>query len=192
MLTKFLDYAHKNKRSFIIACVMMCVALIVVGAVFRVGVHEDSEYCSSSEVALYLIEYHHLPSNYITKAEAEEQYGTSSYQPGDNKYIGGDVFYYSGTIVNYTSTTTLYECDVDYTTTDSNTRGQTRLVFTYDGEVYVTYDHYATFSALTPFIINFKSNLCFILAGAWAGVSTLLCIYAYIIKKPTKDEQQNA
>jgi hypothetical protein len=36
-----------------------------------VDVVEDGEYCTVDEVAAYIKEYHKLPSNYITKKEAQ-------------------------------------------------------------------------------------------------------------------------
>ncbi len=188
MFRRLIDYAQKNRKTFIITCVIAVVAFAIAGGVFRVNVSKGNEYSSVTEVGLYLIEYSSLPSNYITKDEAESAYGSSGHQPADNKYIGGDRFEYRGSIINYTATTTLFECDVEYTQNEENLRGQTRLVFTYDGEVYATYDHYETFTQLTRFTINFRSNICFILMGVSAVFSIAFCIYAYVIIKPQNEE----
>ena len=59
-------------------------------------VDEDGEYTSKEEVALYIHLYNHLPSNYITKKEAQDLGWDSSkgnlnkVAPG--KSIGGDKF----------------------------------------------------------------------------------------------------
>ena len=57
-----------------------------------VDVVEDGQYCTVDEVAAYIKEFHKLPSNYITKKEAQSLgwHGgpLKNYAPG--KSIGGD------------------------------------------------------------------------------------------------------
>ena len=112
------------------------------------GVTEDGEYSSKDEVALYIHLYGHLPSNFITKKEAKALGWRSGslepYAPG--KSIGGDRFgNYEGNLpegdgIKYT------ECDID--TVGKKSRGAKRIVFSNDGHIYYTEDHYETFILL--------------------------------------------
>ena len=106
------------------------------------------EYSSKDEVALYIHLYQELPPNFITKKEAQKLGWSSGslekYAPG--KSIGGDRFgNYEGNLPDkkgrkYT------ECDID--TKGASKRGAKRIVFSNDGLIYYTEDHYETFELL--------------------------------------------
>lgn len=111
------------------------------------GVDENGTYTSKEEVALYLHLYHHLPANYITKNEAQDMGWDSrsgnldKVAPG--KSIGGDRFgNYEGILPENHK---YYECDIDY---EGGYRNSKRIIFTKDGLVYYTEDHYETFELL--------------------------------------------
>ncbi len=109
---------------------------------------EDGWYDSKEEVALYIHQYGHLPSNYITKKQAEKLGWKSGslekYAPGCS--IGGSRFgNYNGLLPEkkgryYT------ECDID--TAGKSKRGAKRIVFSNDGLIYYTDDHYESFELL--------------------------------------------
>ena len=113
-----------------------------------VSVDEDGWYYSKEEVALYIHVYGHLPGNFITKKEAKKLGWKSGslekYAPG--KVIGGDRFgNYEGLLPEapgrfYT------ECDID--TLGAKKRGAKRIVFSDDGLIYYTDDHYESFTLL--------------------------------------------
>lgn len=108
----------------------------------KLSVEEDGVYTSKDEVSLYLQTYGHLPSNFITKSEAEElgwEGGSlEPYAPG--KCIGGDVFgNYEGLLPEDEE---YHECDID--TLGADSRGAKRLVYS-DTTIYYTDDHYKTF-----------------------------------------------
>ena len=76
-------------------------AIITSDSASAVSVTEDGQYDSKDEVSAYLTEYGHLPSNYITKKQAQAlgwQGGSlEPYAPGCS--IGGDRFgNYEGTL----------------------------------------------------------------------------------------------
>ncbi|MCQ2566410.1 MAG: ribonuclease [Clostridia bacterium] len=110
------------------------------------AIDEDGWYDSKDEVALYIHTYGRLPGNYITKKEAESLGwsggGLDAYAKG--KSIGGSHFgNYEGILPdghNYT------ECDID--TAGKSSRGAKRIVFSDDGLIYYTDDHYETFTLL--------------------------------------------
>ena len=109
-------------------------------------VDENKTYNSKDEVALYIHLYGHLPSNYITKKEAQklgwESGSLEKYAPG--KSIGGDRFgNYEGLLPKGKTYT---ECDID--TKGKSKRGSKRIVFSNDGCIYYTGDHYESFELL--------------------------------------------
>ena len=113
------------------------------------SVSEDGTYTSKDEVALYLHRYGHLPENFITKAEARDlgwDSGRGNLQeaaPG--KSIGGDRFgNYEGNLPEAEGRV-YHECDIDYT---GGTRNAKRIVYSNDGYIYYTDDHYNTFELL--------------------------------------------
>ncbi len=109
---------------------------------------EDGTYTSKEDVALYIHLYGQLPSNFITKKEAEALGWTGGslepYAPG--MCIGGSRFgNYEGLLPEeegriYT------ECDID--TLGAKKRGAKRIVFSNDGLIYYTEDHYLSFELL--------------------------------------------
>lgn len=105
-------------------------------------------YYSAGEVSEYLYTYGCLPENYITKAEARElgwEGGSVEvYAPGCA--IGGDTFGNREGRLPTQSGRVYYECDID--TNGQSTRGAKRLVFSNDGLIYYTEDHYETFTLL--------------------------------------------
>ncbi len=117
------------------------------GSGAAVEVEEDGEYTSKEEVALYLHTYGHLPSNFITKQEAGDlgwRGGSlKDYAPG--KSIGGSRFgNYEGQLPEKTGRQ-YYECDIDYT---GGKRGAKRIIWSDDGLIFYTDDHYKTFEQL--------------------------------------------
>lgn len=109
---------------------------------------EDGSYTSKEDVGLYIHQYGRLPENFVTKQEARKLGwnggSVESYAPGH--CIGGDRFVnYEGLLPEkdgrfYT------ECDID--TLGASSRGAKRIVFSNDGLVYYTDDHYESFILL--------------------------------------------
>ena len=109
-------------------------------------IDENGIYDQKDDVALYLITYEHLPSNYMTKDEARKYgwEGGALSQVIEDKCIGGDVFgNYEGILPEED---TYYECDID--TLGKTSRGAERIVWSDDFDVYYTEDHYETFELL--------------------------------------------
>lgn len=113
------------------------------------GVTEDGTYTSKDEVAAYLHEFGHLPSNYITKKNAKKLGWDNSRgnldEVAPGKSIGGDYFgNYEGALPEKKGRD-YYECDIDY---EGGYRGAKRIIFSNDGLIYYTEDHYNTFEQL--------------------------------------------
>ena len=112
------------------------------------AIDEDGIYTSKVDVALYLHTYGHLPSNFITKKEAEKLGWSGGslepYAPG--KCIGGSHFGNYEGILPEKDGRSYTECDID--TLGADKRGAKRIVFSNDGLIYYTEDHYETFELL--------------------------------------------
>lgn len=112
------------------------------------AIDENGTYTSKEDVALYIHIYGRLPSNFITKKEAEDLgWNGGSLEPyAPGKCIGGSRFgNYEGLLPEapgrkYT------ECDVD--TLGASSRGAKRIIFSNDGLIYYTDDHYESFTLL--------------------------------------------
>ena len=110
---------------------------------------EDGQYDDKDNVALYIHLYGKLPSNYMTKKDAEAKYGwkggpLDKLAPG--MAIGGSSFgNYEGLLPDAKGRTWT-ECDID--TIGKNERGAKRILFSNDGLIYYTEDHYESFELL--------------------------------------------
>ena len=113
------------------------------------SVVEDGTYTSKDEVALYIHTYGHLPSNFISKTKAKKAGWVSSEGNLDEvcpgKSIGGSTFYNDDGLLPDADGRTWKECDINYT---GGFRGSERIVFSNDGLIYYTNDHYQTFEQL--------------------------------------------
>ena len=93
-----------------------------------------------------------IPTNFITKAEAEALgwrpgKALENYAPG--KQIGGDVFENTTQILPSAPGRIWYEADVGLTGTMSRSKQPgTRLLYSNDGQLYITYDHYQTVNSI--------------------------------------------
>ena len=109
---------------------------------------EDGLYTTKEDVALYLHLYGHLPDNYITKKEAQALgWSGGSLEPfAPGCSIGGSRFgNYEGLLPEKDGRTYL-ECDID--TMGAKKRGAKRIVWSNDGLIYYTGDHYESFTLL--------------------------------------------
>lgn len=109
------------------------------------AIDRDGSYTKKDDVALYIHTYGCLPSNFITKKEAEklgwDGGSLEPYAPG--KCIGGDRFgNYEGILPDGRYT----ECDIN--TLGKRSRGSKRIVFDTEGNIYYTEDHYSSFEKL--------------------------------------------
>lgn len=112
-------------------------------------VDENGWYTSKEEVALYIHLYGELPDNYVTKREAEEagwSGGNVERYTGEGTAIGGSTFGNREGLLPKEQGRTYTECDID--TPGKNSRGAKRIVFSNDGLVYYTDDHYESFELL--------------------------------------------
>ena len=109
---------------------------------------EDGSYTTKEDVALYIHQYGHLPNNFITKKEAQklgwEGGSLEPYAPG--MCIGGNYFGNYEGLLPEAEGREYTECDID--TLGAEKRGAKRIVFSNDGLIYYTEDHYESFELL--------------------------------------------
>ena len=108
----------------------------------------EGSYTTKEDVALFIHLYGRLPDNFITKSQARklgwESGSVERYAPG--KCIGGDRFgNYEGLLPDAPGRTWT-ECDIG--TLGADSRGAKRIVFSNDGLIYYTDDHYNSFTLL--------------------------------------------
>lgn len=111
-------------------------------------IREDGWYYSKDEVALYIHTYGKLPSNYITKDEAEALgwTGGSVQKYKEGAAIGGTYFGNYEGLLPKKNGRKYYECDID--TDGKSSRGAKRIIYSNDGLIYYTDDHYESFTLL--------------------------------------------
>ena len=110
---------------------------------------KDGSYQTMEEVAVYLTVFGKLPGNFIRKNDAQDlgwnnrDGNLDEVAPGCS--IGGDRFgNYEGQLPD-AKNRKWTECDIDYDPSYGY-RGAKRIVFSNDGLIYYTDDHYETFS----------------------------------------------
>lgn len=109
---------------------------------------EDGVYTTKEDVAYFIYLYGRLPDNFITKDEARElgwEGGSlDPYAPG--MCIGGDRFGNREGLLPEAPDRRYTECDID--TLGAKKRGSKRIVFSNDGLIFYTDDHYESFELL--------------------------------------------
>ncbi len=108
----------------------------------------DGTYTTKDDVALYIHLYGCLPSNFISKKDAQalgwEGGSLEPYAPG--MCIGGSYFGNYEGLLPEADGRKYTECDID--TLGAKSRGAKRIVFSNDGLIYYTDDHYESFTLL--------------------------------------------
>ena len=110
-------------------------------------IDENGAYTALSDVAIYLREYGHLPHNFITKRDAQalgwDSRAGNLRDVAPGKSIGGDRFGNYEAILPDQKGRVWTECDID---SDGGYRNGKRIVFSNDGLIYYSDDHYTSFA----------------------------------------------
>lgn len=110
---------------------------------------EEAHYTGKDEVAEYIHIYGRLPNNYITKNEAMDLGWDADrgnlWDVTEKMSIGGDRFGNREGLLPDAPGRKWYEVDIDY---QGGRRNARRIVFSSDGLIYYTDDHYASFEKL--------------------------------------------
>ncbi len=112
-----------------------------------VGTATDLGYNGTDAQLFY---YNVLPDYYVSKREARKadwkdwKGNLNDVLPG--KMIGGDLYYNDEAKLPAAPGRQWYEADINY---ESGYRNRQRIVYSNDGLMFVTYDHYQTFYEIT-------------------------------------------
>ena len=117
-----------------------------------IQVEKNGSYTSKMEVAAYIHQFGELPGNFITKNEAKDLGWVNSKgnldEVAPGKSIGGDYFGNYEELLPVKKGRKYYECDIDYT---GGYRASKRIIYSNDGYIFYTEDHYTTFEQLYPY-----------------------------------------
>ena len=115
----------------------------------------DGYYYTKDDVAEYLSVYGKLPDNYIKKSEAYDLGWDSDkgnlWEVADGMVIGGDTFGNREGLLPKKNGVKYYECDVNY---NGGYRGAERIIYSSDGNIYYTDDHYESFEHIGTFEVK--------------------------------------
>lgn len=141
-----------KNRLFILSLTLILILSTLIGCVpttTDIDIEKDGSYTSPEELAAYIHAYGSLPKNYISKSEARELGWDNSkgnlWEVTDEMSIGGDRFYNREGYLPEKEGRIYYEADVNY---HGGFRGPERLVYSNDGLIFYTDDHYNTFKQL--------------------------------------------
>lgn len=113
------------------------------------AIDEFSSYTELFDLAEYIHTYNKLPSNFITKSKATELGWKNEegnlWDVTAEMSIGGDKFGNREGLLPKKEGRIYYECDVNY---EGGYRGAERIVFSNDGLIFYTDDHYESFTQL--------------------------------------------
>ena len=130
--------------AMLLPTVALAKTIVVDAADYEIS--KDGWYDGMEEVAIYLTFFDKLPGNYITKREAQnlgwDNRKGNLWSVAGGYSIGGDRFgNYEGILPDQKGRKWT-ECDIDF---DGGYRNGKRVVFSSDGLIYYTGDHYHTF-----------------------------------------------
>lgn len=112
-------------------------------------IDKNDYFTSKEDVALYIHTYEELPKNFITKKEATKLGWESNkgnlWDVTDKQSIGGDRFGNREGRLPKKVDRNYFECDINY---NGGYRGSERIVYSDDGLIYYTKDHYDNFTLL--------------------------------------------
>lgn len=115
----------------------------------NISVQRNGTYTDKDHVALYIHTYGTVPSNYISKSKARKAGWVNTkgnlwdVLPGMS--IGGGGYYNDDKMLPDAPGREWFECDIDY---NGGFRNAKRIVYSDDGLIFYTSDHYKTFERL--------------------------------------------
>lgn len=147
-----------NSKKIILSVFLLLV--LAIGSIFNkndIGftnlqstqITSNGSYTSKDDVASYIFKYKRLPQNFITKKEAIRLGWAAAkgnlWDVAPGKSIGGDVYHNFEKQLPNLKGRVWREADIEY---KGGKRGAKRIVFSNDGMVFYTSDHYKTFKKI--------------------------------------------
>ncbi len=166
-------FYKKHKNRIILCSVIFFIVLLILPISITKRLDINGEYVSKEDVALYLITYHELPKNYITKGGRD--YAKNHNIDISDKLIGGDTFINTGELKDYniSEKIALKECDIKNASYTQTNRGTHRLLYTCNVKnfrVFYTESHYEenSFTEIKIFDLQIGRNICWIIFGIYS------------------------
>ncbi|WP_407672907.1 ribonuclease domain-containing protein [Paenibacillus profundus] len=131
-------------------CLLLLTLFVLAGCSPSVAPISDTQPLTGfQEVADYIKAHQALPESFITKKEAEalgwQAKKGNLHEVAPGKSIGGDVFRNREGKLPKKKGRVWYEADINY---ESGFRGKDRILYSSDGLIYKTENHYETFEPM--------------------------------------------
>lgn len=186
-MKKIIEFYDKVKNKFIFITIIILIILFIMPFITTRKMDIGSAYTRKEDVALYIIQHHELPPNYITN------YGIT-YAGNHNINIdycimGGDTHFNTEQLKEFGvgKSANLKECDIAGQYYDiNNHRGGERLVYTCNTgkvRVFYTYNHYKSFEEVSLFHLQLTRNVFWIIFGVYSILFVAFYIIVHYIKK---------
>ena len=185
-MSKSLEYYSKNQKNIGTIVVILFIILFIMPFITTKRTKLDFSYTTKEDVALYIMQHHELPPNFITNVGRtymrDHKIDTTGY------IIGGDTHVNIGKLSEFgiSDTQTLKECDVVTDGYSVDNRGADRLVYTCNTKnvrVFYTSDHYKTFEEIKKFELQLTRNVFWIIFGCYSFAVTTFYISMAVAKK---------
>lgn len=185
-MTMLTDFYEKHRKKFLTTTILLLIVLFCLPFITTKRTKLGKAYTEKNDVALYVMQHHELPPNYITKYGSD--YLKDHSLSRDGYIVGGDTHVNLGELENKgVKDARLKECDVAGANYSITNRGTKRLVYTCNTKnvrVFYTNDHYKNFSELTEFKLQLPRNICRIVFGVYT--TTFVIFYCVIVTKKSR------
>lgn len=186
-MTSFVNFYSKNRKNFLLITILLLVILFAMPFITTKRMNINSACTQKEDVALYIMQHHELPPNYITKDGYTYIKNHNITIDADTK-IGGDTHVNNGKLSKFgvSNNAKLKECDIAETSYTLDARGSYRLVYTCNTKnvrVFYTSDHYSTFNELTHFKLQLTRNIFWIIFACYAVAFIIFYIRIAVLRK---------
>ena len=185
-MKKITEFYCKHKKVILTITIICLLVLFIMPFATTKKMKRNNAYSDKEDVALYVMQYHELPPNFITKYGYEYLVNHNLEKSG--YVMGGDTHINTGTLSSYgiSGSVKLKECDIagDMYSINGNRGGQ-RLVYTCNAKkvrVFYTYNHYSTFEELTAFELQLSRNIFWIIFGCYSVAFIAFYISIAVVK----------
>ena len=196
-MKRIIEFYDKRKNKFIFITTIVLIVLFIMPFVTTRNMDIKEAYTKKEDVALYIIQHHQLPPNYITKYGYD--YVANHGLSASGYIIGGDTHLNLGALSSFglDKDAKLKECDIAKGGYNPNKgRGGERLVYTCNTNevrVFYTYNHYKSFEEISYFHLQITRNVFWIIFGVYTASLITFYIVIYKVKKnlKPKDNQRD-
>lgn len=192
-MKRFVDFYKKHTDKFYVITIFLLVILFCMPFITTKRMDRDASYTNKEDVALYVMQYHELPKNFITNY-GYDYIKNHGLETTDKTMMGRDTHINDGSLKSFgvDNDSVLKECDVSGSNYTIQNRGRKRLVYTCNTKkvrVFYTSDHYSSFVEITEFKLQLTRNIFWIIFACYTLVFVIFYICMVILQK--KYSEQN-